>query len=327
MTVQARFSSALEDVTTNRTIYVDTIRALPTPVGNVITLEDGVVYILTAAINLGVNQLAIPTNGQVAIKNNNELTNSITTDLVSGGLITGNLARLVIQDVNFISSTGAGSFFDITAVTAARPVVIHQRSFVSNFASIGTIDGATSIANNVVFSGCGAGITLADNGTALGAGCVWDTVNFISQTGDHITITGNSDFLSFNTIVAAPSTGDQVFEVSAAATASSSFGQQLFDGSNGGTLGLDITYTSDATISNLYEDVGVDTSGGAVTLTLPLAADNLRREINIKKKPGGAPLTIATSGSDTIDSNSSITIRGSRAPSVRLRANDEWGVR
>jgi hypothetical protein len=270
MGLRRTFSTTISDLDNNNVVYVESLNAFPAPVDNVITLLNKK-YEVTKPIDSGIYQIKIPTNGDVQIVSNFEPENNWTTALTGNTpLFIGDLARLQIQDIDFISSTGTSNLFNIVAVTAARAVVVHQRSFVDNFASLGTIDGATSINTNVVYSDCGAGIILNDSGAALGAGIVWDVVNFINQTGDHITVTGSADFVSFNVIGGAPSTGDQILNLdSATVTGTTNIGAILFDDSNGGTTGLIKTYTSAQTLDNIFTDIRVDTTSGAVEIELP----------------------------------------------------------
>lgn len=271
MSYDPTFSSKLRDIDRNNTIYVENLSALPAPVANVITLTTGKKYVLTKPLNTGTYQLQIPTNGNVQLVSNYEPTNTLTTELTGNTpLFIGDLARLVIQDLDIISGTGTSKLFNIIATTASRAVVIHQRSFVQNFASLGTIDGATSIKENVVFFGNGEGITLHNNGAALGAGITWNSINFINQTGTHITATGSSNFVSFNIIVATPASAISLFNLDGlTVTGTSDLGAVLIDGSLGGITGLIKTYTADQTLANIFTDIRVDTTSNPVTIELP----------------------------------------------------------
>ncbi len=69
--------------------------------------------------------------------------------------------------------------------------------------------------------------------------------------------------------------------------------------------------SSNTSLSVTYQDhyVKVDTSGGAVTATLFTAAGNSGKRVQIKKTTSDAnAVTIATTSSQTIDGNSTITI-------------------
>lgn len=68
------------------------------------------------------------------------------------------------------------------------------------------------------------------------------------------------------------------------------------------------TITGNTTLDNTYSTVLVDTTSGNVTVTLPLASGANGRKYNIKKIASANTLTIAISGSDTIDGQSSLTV-------------------
>lgn len=273
---QERFSADSSDIARNKTIYVESLNSFPDPVGNVITLENETIYIFSKPINTGVLQFRIPDSGEVVFNTTNTLINDLTTELDSGTpLFIGDFVRLVIQDVNITNTTGDAVFIDSERILSPGSVVILQRMFIINFASIGTIDGSVSICDNVVFVSCGAGITLTDSGTALGTGIAWDAVNFINQSGDHITVTGTTNIISFDRIAGFPSTGDQLFNIDAVTvTGTLNIDQITFTNINGGTLGLQKTFTTDTVMDNKFVDIELDSSGGAFQVTLPDTTDS-----------------------------------------------------
>ena len=83
-----------------------------------------------------------------------------------------------------------------------------------------------------------------------------------------------------------------------------------------------------ATVEDHY--LGVDASGGAITITLPALAEAKRgKEIIVKDETGSSGvnnITVTGSGSEQIDGNTSLTI-GGNYDAVRLIAGDsQWGV-
>lgn len=73
----------------------------------------------------------------------------------------------------------------------------------------------------------------------------------------------------------------------------------------------------------------VDTSGGAVTVTLPLASGLKTKVFTIKKNTSSANnITIARSGSDTIDGATSKTVSGTSYEYTRLVSDGSnwWSV-
>lgn len=313
MAFHPSFANVPTDATRNFITYVETINGLPDPVAGVITLDDEVRYVITQPLNLGTNQIKVDGGNQCAIVSSNEIKNTLTTALTGNSpLFIGDVGRLVIQDLDIISSTGTSNLYNVLSVTAARPAVIQQRSLVSGFASLGIISGATFIGTNIAFSSNGAGLTLNNNGSGLGSGIIIDDINFIDQSGNHLIFTGSADFLSASGVIAAPSTGDVVYDVSGLTLGSvADIGNTLFDGLNGGTLGLTQSITTSTTLANIYNAVSVNTTSGAVTITLPntlvyLLPDGFR--INIKDSGNAATnnITIIPNGSDSTTINNGL---------------------
>jgi lysophospholipase L1-like esterase len=96
---------------------------------------------------------------------------------------------------------------------------------------------------------------------------------------------------------------------------------------------MDLTIVSgNVTLSGRYGTVGVDTSAGNVTVTIPAAASSARRLFNVKKLSGANTLTIARTGSDAFytssPGNTSITMTAD-GQSYGLHAdpaNNRWLV-
>lgn len=68
-----------------------------------------------------------------------------------------------------------------------------------------------------------------------------------------------------------------------------------------------VSSTSNLVVTWPLSLVGVNTSGGAVSLTLPRAADVSGFEIAIKRTAGASTLTMLAAVGDTIDGSGSLT--------------------
>lgn len=62
-----------------------------------------------------------------------------------------------------------------------------------------------------------------------------------------------------------------------------------------------VTLSANATLTEAHDVVLVDTAGGSVTITLPLAARVRGFSTSVKKLAAANTLTVQRSGSDTID--------------------------
>jgi len=85
--------------------------------------------------------------------------------------------------------------------------------------------------------------------------------------------------------------------------------KQVSGGGGGGASILNETVTTDTKISTSSQIILADASGGAITVTLPVASHVARKEFHIKKIDTSAySVTIAAAGSDTIDGDTSYVI-------------------
>ncbi len=87
--------------------------------------------------------------------------------------------------------------------------------------------------------------------------------------------------------------------------------------------------SSSAGLSASYQDhyVKVDTSGGAVTATLFTAVGNTGKRVNIKKTTSDAnAVTIATTGGQTIDGGSTVTIARQYDAYTLVSDGTNWGI-
>jgi len=92
---------------------------------------------------------------------------------------------------------------------------------------------------------------------------------------------------------------------------------------------LDVA-TANTTLSDQGVIQPVDTSGGAVTVTLASAATEDGAELIIKDEGGAAgtnAVTIATEGGETIDGNASITIASNYDPRRLYSDGSVWYLR
>lgn len=208
----------------SKTILVNEKSDFGTAVSDVITLEDKVQYELIAPIDMGTTSLKVPDDGQNLIKARNELFHTLTSNITDGAaFITGALNRLLLENlVIFGGPDGVGTnavLFDLIA-----PVDVPFRVFFTGeiryqgFASIGTITGITIITRNVAMINMGDGLTIVDPGgiSTSGQGVLMEATNFLSQSGDHIILSGNCPLCRFDGVNAEPATGDAMFDIDSA---------------------------------------------------------------------------------------------------------------
>lgn len=106
----------------------------------------------------------------------------------------------------------------------------------------------------------------------------------------------------------------------------------LFDSAlsagNNGSLTSQVTVTAAYTMTGDEQLIRVDCTGGAVTVTLPLAAGRTGYEYVFKKIETSAnAVTLARAGTDTIDGATSATIAGGSRGVTRLRSNGTtWDI-
>jgi len=232
MGYQQRLGTDDTDEVRNSQKNVETLNAFPDPVGGVITFVNNTTYYVTRPINTGNLRFEWPPGGNVKLTTSSEFPNSWTTELTGDQpLFSGDIARAVLQDIDFISVNNA-RLHDFVSLTAALPNFIHQRSLVFNFSSIGTVSGILSVSNNVAYVNCGAGIIFEDNDEII----VWKDFNFINQKGNHITLKGNIGDTLFKIGKGVPFTGDAIYNLAYDSIKSLEISSILFDDTNGGTF-------------------------------------------------------------------------------------------
>jgi hypothetical protein len=86
------------------------------------------------------------------------------------------------------------------------------------------------------------------------------------------------------------------------------------------------TITSSATLTTADQYVFCDASGGAITVTLPTAAEAKGLILTIKKiNTGASNVTVDASGSETIDKSATQSLTGSSRPSITIISDGtEW---
>ncbi len=216
MSYRPSFATEISSVERGNTVEVESLNGFPAAVAGKITLRSNTKYILTKNVFIGDVEFIIPTDGLIAITSSNILINNITSSLSAGKtLFSGDINRLDMRNMNFVNTTGMGTFLNIgtgVGVTA----FFFQQNRVIGFGSIGTVEGVILNQENVAFIACGAGVTYNDMGLIQVA-----ETNFIFQSGNHITVTGDNPFVIFNAVAATPSTGDAIFNFDPALTTGS----------------------------------------------------------------------------------------------------------
>lgn len=112
--------------------------ALPTPIGNVITLEDGVNYKFDGDVDFSPNVFLIPNGAAVLISGDSAIQDSLITN-AAGSLFTGTDIYLTVKGVN-ISADNA-KIFDITEVSHAELIVFEVN--ITKYDTLGDLDGLT----------------------------------------------------------------------------------------------------------------------------------------------------------------------------------------
>jgi len=237
------FATEVTNIARNKTVYVETINAFPDPVAGVITLEANTTYTFTNSVNTGTIEFIIPDDGNITLNTTNTVANNLISEITgSQVLFTGNIGRLAIQGLDLVSSSG-GQCFDLTAgAPIAVPNLFMTELRIVGFDVIGTIDGIGFFIENIAFIDNDDGITL-NNVAAI----TTQELNFQTQGGDFITMTGTNFFALFGSIFGFPGSGNSVYNISSSVT--STLGIQMlggfFFGVAGGTwfdaAGLDQT--------------------------------------------------------------------------------------
>lgn len=204
------FATVIQDVTRNKTVYVESINAFPDPVGDTITLETDTTYIWTKPVNTGTYKFAVPTDSNITLKTTNTVANNWITEITgSDVLLSGDIARLRIDELDITSNNG-GVCFNLSVGADLQPNLFMTELRITGFDSLGTLTGCSFFIENIAFSGNGDGLTLVSPPVITS-----DEVNFVSHTGDGFIISGTVFLAVFGSIVSTPASGDSLFNIDA----------------------------------------------------------------------------------------------------------------
>lgn len=179
-------------ITLNKTVIVNSLDDLPTPIGDVITLTDYIAYQIDGPIDLGICTIILGQSN--IIFGSNRLTDIISTSS-TGALITGTNKSLVMDCIQL--SAPNGSIFNMSGSGTQTVSIIF--SIFQNTKSFGVIGGFNFliIRNNriknctisgISFSGNTTNAQLFDNRFDSNAGV---SINFGSATFDSLVISRN----------------------------------------------------------------------------------------------------------------------------------------
>ena len=266
MGLRNTYGNTPTDLSRNNTVNVESLSSFPAPVGNVITLHAGnPTYNWTKSVNTGPYEFVIPDGNNVTFTTTNPVANTWTTEIAVGKtLLSGAVARVEFNGLD-VTSINGGKCFSLTAGVGVIPILFKERMRVIGFDDIGDLDGLTFVSENVAYISNGAG-WLLNNVPVMDVA----EQNYLNQVGDHITMTGTSSYVIFRDTIGNPSIGDQLFNLDALTVAAHSrIENTMFTDVNGGTSGLTKTYTSNQTLDNIFTDIKVNTTSGAVQIEMP----------------------------------------------------------
>jgi len=214
MSYRPTFATEMSNVDTNKTVYVESLNAFPDPIAGGITLEADTTYIWSKPVNTGTNEFVIPDDGNITLTTTNTVANNWVTEITTGQtLLSGNIGRMFHQGLDTVSLNGGRCYdFSPGPGVGVIPNLFLSEIRIVGFDKIADMDGIALIAENNAYILNGAGFTLNDMSFLT-----LDEQNFVLQTGDHITMTGNlTGFAFIRTIVGTPSTGDAVLNLDSA---------------------------------------------------------------------------------------------------------------
>jgi len=141
-------------------IYITELSNFPAPVGGVITLAANTKYIVTTAIDLGVNEIAYSANSDIQGFNSSiaSLTSSTTGFLLTANQVALRVGNLTLACPNGTLFNHTGT---VTAAVIIRAVVAFNYTNVAQFTNThsGVVESASFIGgvNGFVFTGTGTG--------------------------------------------------------------------------------------------------------------------------------------------------------------------------
>lgn len=207
MTHTNQFGTTSPTAARNNVVYVESLGAFdengsPTSM----TIPTGKEFIATQLVDLEPSTLDLGLNSRTTMSALNPTSNGYTSSLASGALISGSISQFIIQGTPIISTTGTAEFMDITKGVNIVPTVTINNARIQNFSSLGSIVGGNLFAENIGFILNDDGYTLTDMTIVQIA-----EANFIFQSGDHLSFEGTLGVATFDRLVAAPASGDSLF--------------------------------------------------------------------------------------------------------------------
>jgi len=320
-----------------------------TTTANANTLTVGLTTNVTVAGDLTVSGNDIKGSGGTAITMDGNNSVTIAEDLVvSGGLIKlvddgnggttgitdgGNHSRITFTNNGNLAFHKAEGTADVTVLSAGG-LDVKSELYVSGASFIG--DGAADIATflSPISASNGVIITGATDTYALNVSGSGQKVGIASTTGPQLTLThtDNTDYVTFavdsdgQLDITTTDGGGANGHICLMPDGNVGIGTNTpnhkldVDGKtflSGGVAHKRVFRTGNYTINANDYYIGVDTSGGAFTLTLPQASGISGGQTWIIKDEQGScdanTLTIARQGSDTIDGETSYFLGSSRA--------------
>lgn len=152
--------SATDAPPTTDIVIVNSVDDLPTPVANVITLEENATYSLQGLIDLGVNRLVVVTG--IEIFSENRQTRGFSSDNAGAMMTASDGGAFILRELQLVST--AGKLFDLSAGGSVSfdSIIMFQSAAAS------TIDAM----NTVSFRNCG----IVDGGSGV-FGFLWSGAN------------------------------------------------------------------------------------------------------------------------------------------------------
>lgn len=285
------------DVVTNH-VPVSSLADFPTPVANVITLEDDTAYLLNGTVDISPNRIVTGIRNAIV---GTDKQNDILLSDTSGTLITMDSSSTDLKALTLNTCTVRavnGTLFSITS-SAQRNVFVIDNCNLTSSSTIGTLNNFTSFVmrNSAFLNASVSGVTITGtNGT------------FRVRDGNYATITGTCFALGVSTCTSIgisrnliTTTGGQTFLSGTTGGANVSVAGLLHDNifNGGGTYVSTITATDTnwlwtANVGVTNTPIGSSPVWGDITGTLADQLD-LQAELDLKADVGDAPTAHAAS--------------------------------
>lgn len=167
-------------------VLVKSLADLPTPVGNVITLQQGTLYEINGAINIGANSIDI--NDCVFV--GRDPYNDTINYTGGGAMFTGVLGGM-IEFLNLIGN--GGELFDINTTNDKNLII--RDCFISDFSSLGKVSGHSFIYFSALkFENNTDGLTFSGITELFINDYIW----YESNTGTAISLNGVFDIITIS---------------------------------------------------------------------------------------------------------------------------------